>query len=94
MSNIASFKLLTKADQNVALQLLHRKQSISGAFLNDIVENVLRSYGGNVSAPTRQKLFNYIALLASVGKSPEQLQPLGVAYLREILQPDARYSGC
>ncbi len=63
-------------------------------FLNEIVENILSSYGGNVSALTQQRLFNYMKLLASAGKTREQLHWFGTAYLREIVEPDRRYSGC
>jgi hypothetical protein len=37
---------------------------------------------------------NYISLLASTGKTDEQLLQLGKAYLKEIQNPDPRYSGC
>lgn len=43
---------------------------------------------------TQEKLLNYIRLLASTGKTDEQLLAFGTAYLREILEPDSRYSGC
>ena len=59
-----------------------------------IVEDVIRSYGQDVDEDVRQKVRNYIALLASTGKRREQLVPLAKAYLDEILQPDPRYSGC
>jgi hypothetical protein len=55
---------------------------------------VLRSYGAEVSGPTQEKLFNYIRLLASTGISDEKLLTLGRAYLREILKPNPRYTGC
>lgn len=61
--------------------------------LHHIVDNVVRSYNGEVSGLTQQKLLNYMRLLASTGKTDEQLQAIGTAYLREILDPDPRYSG-
>jgi hypothetical protein len=69
-------------------------QRLAGAFLNDIVDSVLSTYGSSVSAATRQRLFQYITLLASAGKTRKQLQRLGVAYLREVIEPNPRYSGC
>ena len=40
------------------------------------------------------KLRNYIGLMASTGKTSEQLLVLGRAYLEESFNPDPRYSGC
>jgi hypothetical protein len=54
----------------------------------------VRSYGTEVSGPTREKLFNYIRLLASTGIPDEKLLTFGRAYLREILKPNPRYTGC
>jgi hypothetical protein len=62
--------------------------------LDSIVNNVVNSYGGEVSEPTQERLLNYMRLLASTGKTDEQLLAFGMAYLREILEPDRRYSGC
>jgi hypothetical protein len=62
--------------------------------MTDIVERILRSHKGGVSGSVRGKMSNYISLLASTGKTDEQLVQLGEAYLREILNPDPRYSGC
>jgi hypothetical protein len=62
--------------------------------LDNIVNSVVSSYGGEVSGLTQEKLLNYIRLLASTGKSDEQLLAFGSAYLREVLEPDPRYSGC
>lgn len=62
--------------------------------MHKIVESVVSSYNGEVSGMTQEKLLNYIRLLASTGKTDEQLLAFGTAYLREILEPDSRYSGC
>jgi hypothetical protein len=62
--------------------------------LDNIVNSVVSSYGGEVNGPSQQRLLNYIRLLASTGKTDEQLVAFGTAYLREILEPDRRYSGC
>jgi hypothetical protein len=62
--------------------------------MTDIVEKVVSSYGRDVSGSERGKVRNYIALLASTGKTDEQLVAIGISYLNEILEPDPRYSGC
>ena len=61
--------------------------------MNDIVEKVLSSYGEDVSG-AREKVQYYLNLLASTRKTEHQLLALGTAYLKEILKPDPRYSGC
>jgi len=61
---------------------------------DDIVDRVVSSSGCAVSMPTHDRLLKYLRLMASTGKSEEQLVRLGSAYLKEVLQPDPRYSGC
>jgi hypothetical protein len=61
---------------------------------DDIVDRVVSSSGCSVSIPTQDKLSKYLKLLASTGKSEDQLFRLGSAYLKESLNPDPRYSGC
>jgi hypothetical protein len=70
------------------------RKRFCGVALKDIVDSVLSSYGYEVSGPTQEKLLNYIRLLASTGKTDEQLLTFGTAYLKEILEPDPRYTGC
>jgi hypothetical protein len=43
---------------------------------------------------TQERVRHYLCLLASTGKSTRQLERFGKAYLRELLTPDPRYSGC
>jgi hypothetical protein len=74
--------------------LIALQNAYLGINVNDIVDSVLGSYGRAVSEPARDKLLNYVRLLASTGKSEDQLLTLGSAYLREMLEPDRRYSGC
>ena len=62
--------------------------------MSDVVDNIVRSYRRDVGDTAIAKVRNYISLLASTGKSNEQLLTLGLAYLREVLEPDRRYSGC
>ena len=62
--------------------------------LGEIASSIVHSYAGGVSEGTQERLLNYVRLLASARKTDEQLVALGTAYLREILDPDRRYSGC
>ena len=61
--------------------------------MNDLVEGILRSFDTDANG-SREKVRHYLGLLASTGKTDEQLFRLGIAYLKEILEPDTRYSGC
>ena len=61
---------------------------------DSIVDRVVSSCGRAVGMPAQDKLSKYMKLLASTGKSEEQLFRLGSAYLKESLDPDPRYSGC
>jgi hypothetical protein len=47
-----------------------------------------------VGLETQERVRHYLGLLASTGKSTRQLERFGKAYLRELLTPDPRYSGC
>jgi hypothetical protein len=75
-----------------------RRECCSALFavhhMKNIVERVLHSCDQEVARDVRGKISNYIGLLASTGKTDEQLVALGVAYLKELLEPDPRYSGC
>jgi hypothetical protein len=62
--------------------------------MNEIVEKILTGYAGDVN-DARAKVKRYLSPLASVGKSDEeQLLVIGTAYLKEMLEPDYRYTGC
>jgi len=61
--------------------------------MNDILEKVLSSSGEDVDG-ARENVRHYLELLASTGKTEQQLLAFGMAYLKEILEPDPRYSGC
>ena len=61
--------------------------------MNEIVEKILTGYAGDVNV-AREKVKRYLGLLASAGKSEEQLLVIGTAYLKEMLEPDSRYTGC
>lgn len=82
----------TAHSPNAAVRIVVRKRAC-GVALDNIVNNVVSSYGGDVSGRIRERLLNYIRMLASTGKTDEQLLAFGTAYLREILKPDPRYSG-
>jgi hypothetical protein len=62
--------------------------------MNDIVEQVLSSADPGVGPEARERLINYLRLLASTGLTRRQLERFGRAYLQELLTPDRRYSGC
>jgi hypothetical protein len=62
--------------------------------MNQIVERVLSLADPSVSVEAREKVRNYISLLASTGKTARQLERFGKAYLQELMKPDPRYSGC
>jgi hypothetical protein len=64
------------------------------AYKKDILEVILQSLEGDAGEIVAGKVRYYIELLASTGKTEEQLVALGKAYLHEILNPDPRYSGC
>jgi hypothetical protein len=69
-------------------------KSICGGDLRGIVDSVVISHGAEVNGPTLAKLLNYLQLLASTGISDDRLVTFGSAYLKEILEPDPRYTGC
>jgi hypothetical protein len=63
--------------------------------MDQVIDDVLLSLESEgVEEVVLRKVRNYIGLLASTGQSNEQLVALGQAYLKEILHPDPRYSGC
>ena len=62
--------------------------------MNEIIERVLSSADPSVSLEAREKVRHYLGLLASTGKSNLQLEQFGRAYLREMMKPDPRYTGC
>jgi hypothetical protein len=64
-----------------------------GERMNDIVEKVLKKAGKEVGLETRERIKNYLNLLASAGKTERQLERFGAAYLKEIFEPNSRYSG-
>jgi hypothetical protein len=61
--------------------------------MDSIVESVVSTYGREVCGRTQEKLLNYMRLLASTGKTDQQLLTFGTAYLQEVLEPDPRYTG-
>ena len=91
---LAAVPDLTAEQSNGAVRSLRCVYVFFGVGLENIVDSVVRSYGAEVSGPTQEKLFNYIRLLASRGVSDEKLLTFGRAYLREILEPNPRYTGC
>ena len=90
----AAVPVLTAEQSNGAVRSLRCVNVFFGVGLQNIVDSVVMSYGAEVSGPTQEKLFNYIRLLASTGIPDKKLLMLGRAYLREILKPNPRYTGC
>jgi hypothetical protein len=90
----AAVPVLTAEQSNAAVRLLRCVRVFFGVGLQNIVDRVVRSYGAEVSGPTQEKLINYIQLLASTGIPDEKLLRFGRAYLKEILKPNPRYTGC
>ena len=63
--------------------------------VNTIIESVVRAYEHEVSLAAKERLSKYIRLLSSAGIADEQqLLTFGMAYLKEALEPDPRYTGC
>ena len=73
--------------------MVHCHYRYCSAPLNEIIDKILNSAEPTVGLEAREKVSNYIRLLASTGKSSRQLEVYGRAYLKEILEPDSRYSG-
>jgi hypothetical protein len=90
----AAVPVFTAEQSNAALRSLRCVCVFFGVGLQNIVDSVVRSYGTEVSGPTREKLINYMQLLASTGITDKKLLMLGRAYLREISKPNRRYTGC
>jgi hypothetical protein len=70
------------------------RKRFCGVALKNIIDSVVSLHGAEIGELTQNKLLNYIQLLASTGKTDERLLTFGAAYLKEILEPDRRYSGC
>jgi hypothetical protein len=64
----------------------------------EIVDDILQIYGSELDSEfleaSREKVSRYIETLASAGKTPGQLTEYGLAYLKELHDPDPRYTGC
>jgi predicted HTH transcriptional regulator len=64
----------------------------------DIVDQILRICAGELAPEfleaSREKVSRYIETLASTGKNSGQLTEYGLAYLKELHNPDPRYTGC
>ena len=91
---LAAAPVLTAEQSIAAVRLLRCVSVFFGVGVQNIVDRVVRSYRAEVSGPTQEKLINYIQLLASTGIPDEKLLKFGRAYLREILKPNRRYTGC
>src|SRR6516165_11437389 len=75
----AAVPVLTAEQSNGAVRLLQCVCVFFGVGLQNIVDSVVRSYGAEVSGPAREKLINYMQLLASTGITDKKLLMLGRA---------------
>jgi hypothetical protein len=64
--------------------------------MDDLVDKLLLTYGKELDRElSRKKVARYLQALALAGKhDPKQLTIYGRAYLKELQQPDPRYTGC
>lgn len=67
--------------------------------MTELLNRILKSYGQDYDSEfleaNRDKIINYIELLASTGnRDPRKLAAYGRSYLRELQSPDPRYTGC
>jgi hypothetical protein len=67
--------------------------------MDDLVDKLLLTYGKEIDCEflhaSREKVARYLNALALAGKrDPKQLRIYGRAYLKELQQPDPRYTGC
>jgi hypothetical protein len=60
--------------------------------MKEILDRILSDQPAGIE--TRERVGNYIGLLASTGITDHQLLRYGRAYLRELNAPDPRYTGC
>ena len=61
--------------------------------IDDIVEQILGLQNED-AGDVRSRLRNYLNMLASSGKTELELKACANAYLKQIREPDSRYSGC
>lgn len=66
-----------------------------GVSVTELVDSILKAYGREFDAETRAKISRYLETLTSTGKRDNrQLTVYGLAYLRQLDNPDPRYTGC
>ncbi len=67
--------------------------------MDSLVDQLLMTYGKELDSErlhtSRERVARYLQALASAGKrDPKQLAFYGREYLKELLRPDPRYTGC
>jgi hypothetical protein len=92
--SLALTSILTLHQLNGAVHALHCVRVWAGRAMDQIVQTVIESAGSEVGPFTYLKLSDYMSLMASVGKTNDELVVLGKAYLAQFQNPDRRYSGC
>ena len=91
-------KIIDLSQQYSELQRLRDKvrsaeAKLNGMRLDDLVQAILKSHDQDLMS-TRKKLTNYLRLLLSTDMNDKQLVVFGRAYVKELREPDSRYSGC
>jgi hypothetical protein len=62
--------------------------------MTDVLTSIVRAYGRDLDVRSGDKIREYLRTLASAGKRDErELAEYGLAYLKEMENPDTRYSG-
>lgn len=63
--------------------------------MTDVLTTIVRAYGRDLDVESSEKIRRYLRTLTSARKQDaRELAEYGLAYLRELENPDRRYSGC
>jgi hypothetical protein len=63
--------------------------------MTDVLTAIVRAYGRNLDSESSLKIRRYLRTLSQAGRADSrELTEYGLAYLKELENPDRRYSGC
>lgn len=63
--------------------------------MTDVLTAIVRAYGRDLDVEASQKIRLYLRTLSQAGRADSsELTEYGLAYLKELEDPDRRYSGC
>jgi hypothetical protein len=63
--------------------------------MTDVLTAIVRAYGRNLDSESSLKIRRYLRTLSQAGRvDSRELTEYGLAYLKELENPDRRYSGC